>query len=102
MRSRKWSLFMVALGLACATALAAAQPVGAPPFESNSWSTPENSVDVQVEATLRQHGAHLRRRVRMRCSFAASTWISSARCPQPAEVEAFLADQTSRQTRRAD
>ena len=57
----KWSLFLVVWWLACGGVLAAAAPTPARQFEGDGWSTPENIVDVQVEATLRQHGAHLRK-----------------------------------------
>lgn len=30
------------------------------PFETDAWATPENAVDLAVQATLKPHGARLR------------------------------------------
>ncbi len=101
MTSRTWSFITVTLMLACAAAFAGAAPA-VRQFESDSWSTPENAVDLRVEATLRQHGAHLRNP----CSdevFIRRVYLDMiGTLPQPTEVDAFLADRQSRQTRRVD
>ncbi len=60
MTSQSWSCFIVALLFACAAAFALAGTASVRPFESDAWSTPENAVDLRVEATLQQHGTQLR------------------------------------------
>lgn len=86
MISRRWSLLFVALLLACAAAFAAG------PFEGENWAVPENSVDVRVEATLKQHGAQLRKP----CSdevFIRRVYLDLiGTLPEPSEVDAFLTD----------
>lgn len=81
------------LALACIAACAVAGPTVTRPFESETWSTPENAVDLRVEATLRQHGASLRNP----CSdevFIRRLYLDMiGTLPDPADVEAFLADQ---------
>ncbi|MHB9131235.1 MAG: DUF1553 domain-containing protein [Armatimonadota bacterium] len=90
--SRRWSCVIIAFALTCATAFAATTPVIVHPYESDTWSTPANSVDVQVEATLRQHGARLRNP----CSdevFIRRIYLDMiGTLPDPGEVDKFLAD----------
>jgi len=88
MISRKWLFLIVALWLA---SLAHAEPA-IRPFESDTWSTPENNVDLRVEATLRQHGTQLRNS----CSdevFIRRIFLDMiGTLPEPNEVDTFLAD----------
>jgi len=98
--SQQWSRLSIALVFACIVAYAAAAPASTRPFESDSWATAENVVDIRVEATLKQHGAHLRNP----CSdevFIRRIYLDMiGTLPEPAEVETFLADQSP--TKRAN
>ncbi|MHB9026093.1 MAG: DUF1553 domain-containing protein [Armatimonadota bacterium] len=122
MACRMWLTCLAVLAFACAAASAAAAPAAAPPkpaapkptapsatapkptppapavpkvtlpFERASWSIPENSVDLRVQATLKARGATLRNQ----CSddvFIRRIYIDMiGTLPTRSEVETFLAD----------
>ena len=58
-------------------------------FETDHWSTPENGIDLKVEATLKQHGVKLRKS----CSddvFIRRIYIDMiGTLPTPSEIKAF-------------
>ncbi|HEX2948422.1 MAG TPA: DUF1553 domain-containing protein [Armatimonadota bacterium] len=91
------TLIVILLGIvsSCTIVFADTEKTAPNPFESSTWSTPENAVDLQVKATLRQHGAQFR----PSCSdevFIRRVYVDMiGTLPKPEEVTAFLADQSS-------